>query len=182
MSFGIGIGDILKVSELAYQLWKACTESATEFSELSGQLNTLHRLLKALVQEVETALSLLNRRGGDRVDEFEQIFGKLKSTAVGSGGGCQEISLDRDWKRQAEDAETYWVCDRRLESTEREAGTASHCYCTFYDTLQSGSLAGIEDHVELIKQAMSSTNTRDKPSVEQQLRAANIIPETRRCR
>ena len=68
MSFGIGIGDILKVSQLAYQLWKACTESATEFSELSGQLNTLHRLLKAPVQEVETALSLLNRRGGDRVD------------------------------------------------------------------------------------------------------------------
>ena len=85
MSFGIGIGDILKVSQLAYQLWKACTESATEFSELSGQLNTLHRLLKALVQEVETALSLLNRLDLHLVDSL--LLHVLRYAAVRLVGG-----------------------------------------------------------------------------------------------
>ena len=177
MSFGIGIGDILKVSELAYRLWKACTESATEISELSGQLSTLHRLLKALILEVENPFSLLNRRGGDRIDDFVQILGNLEVTLL----QVERIVKNYRWigtgngRRRIMSFIGFAIED--LSPLREKLVLHLTAIATLYDTLYSGSLARIEDHVEVIKQAMSSSHARDKLSVEQQLRDAKIIPE-----
>lgn len=46
MSFGIGIGDVVLVSGLAWDLYKACKESSENFRRLSAELMSLHAVLK----------------------------------------------------------------------------------------------------------------------------------------
>jgi hypothetical protein len=45
MSFGVGVGDILVVSGLAWRLVKACKESSEDFRRMSTELVSLHAVL-----------------------------------------------------------------------------------------------------------------------------------------
>ncbi|SPN96647.1 uncharacterized protein DNG_00168 [Cephalotrichum gorgonifer] len=45
MSFGVGVGDIVLVSGLAWKLFKACRDSSDDFKRLSTDLMSLHAVL-----------------------------------------------------------------------------------------------------------------------------------------
>ncbi|TAQ90828.1 hypothetical protein B7494_g874 [Chlorociboria aeruginascens] len=46
MSFGIGCGDLIAISTLAWSLYKNCRESSEEFRRISGEVASLHVVLK----------------------------------------------------------------------------------------------------------------------------------------
>jgi hypothetical protein len=45
MSFGVGIGDIVAVSGMAWKLYKNCKESGEDFRRLTTELMSLHAVL-----------------------------------------------------------------------------------------------------------------------------------------
>ncbi|PKS11159.1 hypothetical protein jhhlp_002920 [Lomentospora prolificans] len=45
MSFGVGAGDVLLISSLAWKLFKACRDSSSDFKRLSADLISLHAVL-----------------------------------------------------------------------------------------------------------------------------------------
>ncbi|KAJ7019824.1 hypothetical protein C8F04DRAFT_1275814 [Mycena alexandri] len=45
MSFGIGVGDIVLVATLAYNLYKGCKESSDDFRRMSSELGSLYAVL-----------------------------------------------------------------------------------------------------------------------------------------
>ncbi|KAJ8108531.1 hypothetical protein ONZ43_g6396 [Nemania bipapillata] len=46
MSFGVGFGDIVLASSLAWSVYKACKDSSENFQRLSGDVASLHVVLK----------------------------------------------------------------------------------------------------------------------------------------
>jgi hypothetical protein len=46
MSLGVGLGDVIVVSTLAWKLFKACKDSSEDFQRLSTELMSLHAVLK----------------------------------------------------------------------------------------------------------------------------------------
>ncbi len=45
MSFGIGVGDIILLTDLAWSLWKNCKEAPADFARLSTEILSLHAVL-----------------------------------------------------------------------------------------------------------------------------------------
>ena len=46
MSFGVGIGDIISVSTLAWKLFKSCKDAPGEFKNVASEVVSLHVVLK----------------------------------------------------------------------------------------------------------------------------------------
>jgi len=46
MSFGIGVSDLITIGTLAWNLYKSCKESSDEFRRISGEVASLHVVLK----------------------------------------------------------------------------------------------------------------------------------------
>lgn len=46
MSFGVGLGDLLQITRLAWDIYKACRESSEDFRRLSQEVASLHVVLK----------------------------------------------------------------------------------------------------------------------------------------
>ncbi|KAK0119293.1 hypothetical protein ONS95_008140 [Cadophora gregata] len=164
MSFGIGVGDILKVSELALALWKACSEAPKEFSDLSHQLNSLQKVLKSLVDDVENPLSLLNRRGSDRVEEFKQVIKNIELVLLDVesivmkyqplDSGWKTVSAGRKKRGKGKVLDCLGFSTHDLGPLREKLVLHLTVITTFYDALHSSSLARIESHVEDIRNAI----------------------------
>lgn len=55
MSFGYGVGDIIAVSKLAWKVYRSCQDSGDEFKALSGEVLSMHALLRETAEETEVA-------------------------------------------------------------------------------------------------------------------------------
>ena len=78
MSFGFGVGDIVTISTLAWKVFKSCKDASEDFKNLSGEVVSLHVVLKEtedLVTENE-----INR---DQTTQLRQI-----------AAGCQKVLED----------------------------------------------------------------------------------------
>lgn len=53
MSFGVGIGDLIQISTISWNLYKGCRESSDEFRRISHEVASLH----VVVKETEEYLS-----------------------------------------------------------------------------------------------------------------------------
>jgi hypothetical protein len=77
MSFGIGIGDVLTLSGLAYNLGKILTsgrrEAPAEFQEVQNQLFAISNALKLL----STTLKKSGSSGDEDPEEEEEILGRM---------------------------------------------------------------------------------------------------------
>jgi hypothetical protein len=60
MSLGVGVGDVIKLSEYAWGLYKAYKESSADFAQLTADVLALHAIL--------TEISEFLNENGDRLD------------------------------------------------------------------------------------------------------------------
>lgn len=53
MSFGVGAGDLIAITTLAWNLYKSCRESSEEFKRISQEVASLHVVLKETEEYLE---------------------------------------------------------------------------------------------------------------------------------
>lgn len=46
VGFGVGVGDILVLSQLCWKVYKKCKDSGSNFAELSTQVSSLYTVIK----------------------------------------------------------------------------------------------------------------------------------------
>ncbi|KAL4994953.1 ankyrin repeat-containing domain protein [Aspergillus recurvatus] len=84
MTFGVGIGDIIAVGELAWTLYRDCYAVARgapqEFQVLTGEIATLSGSLKILQEEVDDPNSVLIRSGEDRIKMVNEMVARIHVT------------------------------------------------------------------------------------------------------
>ncbi|KAF8538408.1 hypothetical protein BDD12DRAFT_806160 [Trichophaea hybrida] len=80
MNAGYGVGDIITVTRLAWDVYKSCKEAPQHFLEVSGEVSRLHIVLKE-TDDVVTSL----KEGLDSSKEAQ-----LRGLAM----GCQEVLTD----------------------------------------------------------------------------------------
>lgn len=66
MSFGFGVGDFLAVIKLTTQAYRSWKGACGEYSEITGELNSLSIVLSSIEAEVELNGSLLDRKYEDQ--------------------------------------------------------------------------------------------------------------------
>ncbi|KFA71406.1 hypothetical protein S40288_04315 [Stachybotrys chartarum IBT 40288] len=100
MSLGVGVGDVILVSSLAWKLYKSCKDSSEEFQQVSMDLMSLHAVLREtedyLQEHSDLPASRVNRlqilcSGCNPVlTELEALFNKYESL-----GTQQQRTWDR---------------------------------------------------------------------------------------
>lgn len=83
MSFGFGIGDIVSLSCLAWNIYQACKEIPARFDQVSLEVLSLHAVLKEVDEAVKEEDLTLPR--------FEGLQTVL--------GGCEKVLEDLKGKR-----------------------------------------------------------------------------------
>lgn len=81
MSFGIGAGDIIQISTLAWNLYKNCKESSEEFKRISHEVASLHVVLKETEEFLEESKALSptrSQRLNTLVEGCKDILAELK--------------------------------------------------------------------------------------------------------
>ena len=78
MSFGVGIGDVVSISTLAWKLFKSCKDASGDFKNLAGEVVSLHVVLKE-TEELVAENDLSSRQNS-----------QLQHLA----DGCQEVLQD----------------------------------------------------------------------------------------
>ena len=88
MSFGIGLGDIIAVSDKAWKLYQLCSHSSEQFTAISTQVGLLHIVLKQnkenvektrLTSEKRTDLAVLITGCDDVLNALEKLLDKYES-------------------------------------------------------------------------------------------------------
>ena len=78
MSFGFGVGDIVTVSTLAWKVFKCCKDASEDFKNLSGEVVSLHVVLK----ETEDLVTE-NEMNRDQTSQLKHL-----------AAGCQKVLED----------------------------------------------------------------------------------------
>ena len=68
MSFGFSISDIISLVQLTTQAYRSWKNACGEYSEITGELNSLTIVLRRIQAEAELSGSLLNRKDEDHSD------------------------------------------------------------------------------------------------------------------
>jgi hypothetical protein len=71
MSFGVGAGDVLSVTMLAWNLYRNCKNSGPEFRRIADDLKNLHIVLKDIEETVEHDSTGLSRTRSERFDKVK---------------------------------------------------------------------------------------------------------------
>ena len=88
MSFGVGIGDIVSVSKLAWKVYKSCKDASEDFKNLSTEVVSLHVVLKETEEVIaentpnrNQAFRLQNLSEGCQMvlQDLEQLIDRYKS-------------------------------------------------------------------------------------------------------
>ena len=113
MSFGVSVGDIIGISKLAWKVFKACKESSADFKRLSGEVASLHLVLK----EAEEVVAENDSDPNIRPEQGTQ----LKEIAVGCRGTLEEVeALLKKYQRLGSKSQRTW--DRLKWGSEPVAG------------------------------------------------------------
>lgn len=80
MSFGIGVGDVVVVSTLAWRMYRACKDSLNDFRNISSEVLSLHVILKELQDNASD--EILNGQQQAQLDVL--------------GSGCNDVLKDLD--------------------------------------------------------------------------------------
>jgi hypothetical protein len=99
MSFGFSVGDLLGGASLAYQLWKALSEtkgSALDYQQLIAELNVVHKVLiqveelsvsNQLAQATLNALLFTTNSANEAMKVFLADHEKYRETLKPGGSG-----------------------------------------------------------------------------------------------
>lgn len=80
MSYGYAVGDVIAVSTLAWKLYRVCKDSSNDFKSISGEVASLHVLLKDLEENIS-----------------DQSMNTSQQAQLGViGGGCTEVLNELD--------------------------------------------------------------------------------------
>ena len=81
ISFGLGIGDIIAVSERAWNIYKLCTSSSPIFAGISDKVASLHVVLKQNKENLEKAtIDQDEKRGlGTLIKGCDEILSELET-------------------------------------------------------------------------------------------------------
>lgn len=98
MSFGVGFGDLVLASKLAWNVYKACKDSGENFKRLSSEVASLHVVLK----ETE-----------DYIDEFPELNTSRKNRLNILTDGCNATLEDlqkllKSYERLGTQAQRTW--------------------------------------------------------------------------
>jgi hypothetical protein len=117
MSFGIGAGDIIQISALAWKLYKNCKESSDEFKRISHEVASLHVVLKETEEFLEESKTLSPTRAQrlntlaegcrDILDELKRMLDNYESLGT---------QAQRTWDRMRWGLEDLSECRSRLIS------------------------------------------------------------------
>jgi hypothetical protein len=84
MSFGFGVGDIIRVTELAISIYRDCyavaRRASQEFQLLLSEVSNLSNALKILQDDLTNQSSILVRAGEDRVNMAREIVSRVEVT------------------------------------------------------------------------------------------------------
>jgi hypothetical protein len=80
MSFGFSIGDFITISQLGWKVYRICKDSAADFQNISGEVLSLHVILK----ETE---DLINENGG-------YLSPQSEARLMDIGNGCYGVFKD----------------------------------------------------------------------------------------
>lgn len=78
MSFGIAVGDLIAVGNLAWKVYRSCRGMKAEFEEVANEARAAHTVLKELQEEATDEKSALNRYGSARKQEFMSLVTGLR--------------------------------------------------------------------------------------------------------
>jgi hypothetical protein len=70
MSFGFSVGEIIGLTQLAWQVVDNCRRACGEHDELTRVVASLHSVLRHLEQEATSPASLLNRQDETSSDDL----------------------------------------------------------------------------------------------------------------
>ena len=119
MSFGYAIGDVIAVTQLAWNTVQNARKTCGEHDELTREVLSLHVVLRRLEQEVEKPENPINdvNSGGTHREELRVIFGGCKKVlnildqvltkynALGTRKDRQEaMATDTLWKWQDDES------------------------------------------------------------------------------
>jgi chromosome segregation ATPase len=76
MSFGVGLGDVVQISRLAWNVYKSCKESSEDFRRLSSEVASLHVILK----ETEDYINEFTELDASRKNRLEILTDACNST------------------------------------------------------------------------------------------------------
>ena len=65
MSFGFGVGDVIQIGEICWNVYKRCKESPGVYAQLAGEVSSLHSVLKETEELVRQ--QTLSKRQRDRL-------------------------------------------------------------------------------------------------------------------
>jgi hypothetical protein len=72
MNFGVGAGDVLSVTMLAYKLYRRCSDSGTEFKRISEDVRNLYIVLHDIDETVKEDNTGLSRTGFERLERVKK--------------------------------------------------------------------------------------------------------------
>ena len=78
MSYGYGIGDFIKVIELAWGLYRICKDSPGEFKNLTSELSSMHIVLKEVNDEFSDLSPERQIALGTILDRVKGVFEDVK--------------------------------------------------------------------------------------------------------
>jgi hypothetical protein len=81
MSFGFSVGDIVTLTQLTIQTYQSWKNACGEYSEITGQLDSLQRILQRVESEAKDPASLFTRGDGD-FENLMEIMGKCRYTVT----------------------------------------------------------------------------------------------------
>lgn len=82
MSFGVGVGDIILLGTLTWKLYKNCKESSAEFNRMSGEVASLHVVIKETEEYVAETQGLSPSRDARLtilIDGCKEVLAELES-------------------------------------------------------------------------------------------------------
>jgi hypothetical protein len=100
MSFGVGAGDIITIGTLSWNLYKNCKDSSNEFKRISGEVASLHVVLKETEEYVEETKGLSPSRDARLVillDGCKDVLAELERLL--NGYESLGTQAQRTWDR-----------------------------------------------------------------------------------
>ncbi|KAF2121453.1 hypothetical protein BDV96DRAFT_640845 [Lophiotrema nucula] len=116
MSFGVSIGDIIKVCEIATRVYKNCRDSPGEYKALTGEARSLTNLLQDVADKIESQ-SIPESKNQQLLDTFEtcvDILSELDKTL--KHYNSLDSKSKRAWDRLKWDSDTSRLLREKLTS------------------------------------------------------------------
>ena len=173
MSFGVSIGDIIKVAELSAKVVNACRHGPREYREICAEAKALQGVLSTIRRDAEDEESLLNQRRGPRKEELlttlssceivlKQLEGIIeKNSSLRSEGSEKRIT--RVWH-------SYRTGSADLNTIVCRLSFFVACINAFQQSLEGSTIARIERKVDalyarMLEETVSEEKTGDSGEV-----------------